>query len=53
MVSKEELIVKEIFNFYSNFYSDRGMDCLGIEGINWAPVELVMVGLRDPLMNVR
>ncbi|XP_028112427.1 uncharacterized protein LOC114310576 [Camellia sinensis] len=39
VVSKEEFVVKEIFNFYSNLYSDGGVDRPGIEGINWAPVE--------------
>ncbi|XP_028121753.1 uncharacterized protein LOC114318966 [Camellia sinensis] len=41
VVCKEELIVKEIFNFYSNLYFDGGVDRPGIIGINWAPVEVM------------
>ena len=32
-------MLKEIFNFYSNLYSDGGLDRPGIEGINWALVD--------------
>ncbi|XP_028112207.1 uncharacterized protein LOC114310430 [Camellia sinensis] len=39
VVSKDEFIVMEIFNFYSNLYSDGGVDYPRIEGINWASVE--------------
>lgn len=51
VVCKEELIVKEIFNFYSNLYSDGGVDRPGIEGINWVPVDLASASWLERLFD--
>lgn len=40
MVNKEDLIVDEVFKFYSNLYFDGGVERPGLEGIKLNPVEL-------------
>ncbi|XP_028056784.1 uncharacterized protein LOC114260796 [Camellia sinensis] len=51
VVCKEELIVKEIFNSYSNLYSDGGVDRPGIKGINWVPVDLASASWLERLFD--
>ena len=38
-VDREDRLVSEILNFYSSFYSDGGVEKLGIDGIDWMSID--------------